>query len=889
MTADERPDRRLDKRLKGGRKERELKRDLEGKLVVLKFDGTFQQGFQILLEIGEEGDRPSVELAGSLPPDLEISAYLSEWQQHYRNLSANSRIQPQQIIYGGSINRLEDCWQSAAALHLQMSRWLASASFRHLDLRLRESLSLDDSIRVLLRTQDPLLRRLPWHLWDFVERYAKTEIALSAPISERVEVKPLAARRDRVKILAVLGNSEEIDVQTDRQFLAALPGTEVSFLVEPSRQAIDRQLWEQPWDILFFAGHSSTEDGRGLVYINPSESLSLEELKYGLKQAIAKGLQLAIFNSCDGLGLARSLESLHLPQMIVMREPVPDRVAHAFLKYFLTAFSSGQSLYLSVRAAREQLQSIEDCFPCATWLPVICQNSSIVPPTWRSLRGDGHINGASNRYIEANSTAARLLPATTRSVWTPYATPRQLAKRLAQYCSNGWASCSDRFARQIRQVQILVLIGIAITIGLMSPAITNAAQPLELGVYDYMMQHRPNEGTDFRLLIVEITDDDIEAQKKNGELLKRRSQSAQSYNQVFKTSLSDQSLGHLLDKLDRYQPRVIGLDLYRDFAAAPDQSQLISRLKNNSALTAVCKAEDFEDPSIASIDPPPEVPLSRVGFSDFREDSDGILRRHLLGMLPLVRTQASRCNTDWSFSLQVAAQYLRQQQVELKFTEAGDLLLDSRLVEVLGPGGSSYPPDAGGSEILLNYRSTDEIAPVVTLQQFLSQQTNPDYLTDKIVLIGVTAKGGEDYWLTPISPNEAVPGVIVQAHMVSQLLSAALDNRPLLTTLSIWQKAGWILTWAIVGGVMSFLRRQRKHSARFIPRLTLTRWALTLVAATAFLYGLCFLSLLRGYWLPFISLVLALLSSSVLVTIYLLTQPIRSASSTPVQSSTEGS
>jgi len=46
--------------------------------------------------------------------------------------------------------------------------------------------------------------------------------------------------------------------------------------------------------------------------------------------------------------------------MIVMREPVPDLVAKEFLKYFLSSFSSGNSLFLAVREAREQLHGIEN-------------------------------------------------------------------------------------------------------------------------------------------------------------------------------------------------------------------------------------------------------------------------------------------------------------------------------------------------------------------------------------------------------------------------------------------------------------------------------------------------------------------------------------------------
>ena len=68
--------------------------------------------------------------------------------------------------------------------------------------------------------------------------------------------------------------------------------------------------------------------------------------------------------------------------MIVMREPVPDEVARQFLKYFLEDFSGGQSLYSAVRNARQRLEWMEDEFPCASWLPVICQNPAARPFVW---------------------------------------------------------------------------------------------------------------------------------------------------------------------------------------------------------------------------------------------------------------------------------------------------------------------------------------------------------------------------------------------------------------------------------------------------------------------------------------------------------------------------
>jgi len=201
--------------------------------------------------------------------------------------------------------------------------------------------------------------------------YATPEIALSANYTQASTSFHMP-----VRILAILGSNVGIDVEADRAELKKLPNAKVKFLAQPTRQQLSDRLFEQHWDILFFAGHSSSQaDGEtGQIYINETDSLTIGELKYALRNAVQNGLKLTIFNSCDGLGLAQALADLQIPQMIVMREPVPDRVAQDFLKYFLNHFAKGKSFYLSVREAREQLQSLEGDYPRASWLPVICQN-----------------------------------------------------------------------------------------------------------------------------------------------------------------------------------------------------------------------------------------------------------------------------------------------------------------------------------------------------------------------------------------------------------------------------------------------------------------------------------------------------------------------------------
>jgi hypothetical protein len=355
------------------------------KLVVLRLDGDVRKGLRVTAEIGPEGGRAETEIKGHLPPQLDLAIWLEQWQKTYRNLGISTRLKPKEVIYGNSATQQNDsCLRSADQLQKCMTAWLDSKEFRVIDKHLREELDRNEVIQVLIRAEDRHLSQLPWHLWDFIERYSKAEVTFST--SSFKQIKVAAEAKSKVRILAILGDRTGIDVEADRRILDTLPEADVQFLVEPQRRNINDKLWDQPWDILFFAGHSETISSKGQLYINSHDSLGIEDLKYGLEKAISQGLQLAIFNSCDGLGLAQELEQLNIPQMIVMREPVPDRIAQEFLKNFLRAYViGGESVHLAERRAREQLQGLEHEFPCATWLPIIFQNPAIVPLTWSEL------------------------------------------------------------------------------------------------------------------------------------------------------------------------------------------------------------------------------------------------------------------------------------------------------------------------------------------------------------------------------------------------------------------------------------------------------------------------------------------------------------------------
>ena len=350
------------------------------KLVVFNIgEGNFEQGFPVTLQISEEGQLPYIDHQGRLPQVPELPELYRQWQQNYYGLESMRRIIKVPPVQITNVSK-EDCENAAKALEDCVKEWFDQSSILKLRGYVLDEVGRNESARIIFKTQDELLRKLPWHLWDLFDRRLNAEFSISA----RYALQTQDLKRP-VRILAILGgNDEDIDTTQDLYILKNLPKAKVTVLEQPRREQLNDQLWEQPWDILFFAGHSSSQEGgnSGVIQLNDTESLSLSQLRYALTRAIRNGLKLAIFNSCDGLGLANELADLQIPQAIVMREPVPDGVAQKFLRYFLEYFSKGESLYLAVRQAREKLQAMEGKFPCASWLPVIFQNPAEKSLIW---------------------------------------------------------------------------------------------------------------------------------------------------------------------------------------------------------------------------------------------------------------------------------------------------------------------------------------------------------------------------------------------------------------------------------------------------------------------------------------------------------------------------
>jgi CHASE2 domain-containing sensor protein len=221
----------------------------------------------------------------------------------------------------------------------------------------------------------------------------------------------------------------------------------------------------------------------------------------------------------------------------------------------------------------------------------------------------------------------------------------------------------------------------------------------------------------------------------------------------------------------------------------------------------------------------------------------------------------SPCTANYAFSLQLALHYLAAAEgIQLQEHPKGYVQIGNTVFPPLATQTGGYQKlDARGHQVLLNYRSSN-IAEQVTLSDILNDRFDPNLVKNRIVLIGVTAASVHDDFSTPYSagtwPRQKLPGVLVQAQMVSQILSAVLDGQPLLWVWSAWGEILWIWGWSLVGSVIAWGLRW----------WLLLRLGLVVIMLVT-LYGICFVLLLQGGWVPLVpsALALAIAAGSVVV------------------------
>ncbi|MEG4629713.1 EAL domain-containing protein [Microcoleus sp. AR_TQ3_B6] len=387
---------------------------------------------------------------------------------------------------------------------------------------------------------------------------------------------------------------------------------------------------------------------------------------------------------------------------------------------------------------------------------------------------------------------------------------------------------------QNRGVWILpaMLAGATVTLLNMGVRHLGGLQSWELGSFDSLVRLQPDSGPDRRLLVVAISEADIQA--------------------LGRFPVSDKAIAQTLTKLQKYQPKVIGLDLYRDLPQPPGRQELLTQLKAPNVV-GINKLSDSDSPGVPA---PPGIPPDRVGFNDLVLDGDGVVRRHLLSV-----SQAEK-KTAFSFSVQVALLYLKD-RVQPENSRINPYQINwgkAKFLPLKNDSGGYANLDARGYQIMLKYRSAKQVARQVSIRQVLNGEFDPSWVKNKIVLIGTTAPSTRDLFLTPYSPAQKqspkMPGVLVHAQMLSQILSAVINGRSLFWVWPEWAEILWNGAWAVIGGIVAW---RIQHPARA-----------GLVGGVALmgLLGITFAIFIEGGWVPLVSPALGLVVTGVGVSAY---------------------
>lgn len=368
-------------------------------------------------------------------------------------------------------------------------------------------------------------------------------------------------------------------------------------------------------------------------------------------------------------------------------------------------------------------------------------------------------------------------------------------------------------------------------------------QSFEWAAFDQYLRLRPPEAQDQRIVIVGINEADLQ--------------------NIRQPIISDTIYAQLITKLKLQKPRAIGLDIYRDLPVEPGHQDLVRVFNSTPNLIGIEKV--VGDSRREAIPPPPALKAKgQVAANDLILDADNKVRRGLLYV------QSAKGKEVFSLGLYMALLYLNQEQIMPQIVEGTKnwRLGKTTFLPFEANDGGYVKADAGGFQLLLNYRGKSRHFSSVSLTDILQDRAPANWGRDRIILIGGVGESFPDLHFTPYSNrlsafSERMAGVEIHAELASQILSAALEGRPLIKSWSEPLEWLWIGFWAIVGSLLSWRGRYYNGVNNFsFYRLNAA------IFAAVFLVGSTYGAFLSGWWLPVIPATLGLIISAVAINAY---------------------
>ena len=360
-------------------------------------------------------------------------------------------------------------------------------------------------------------------------------------------------------------------------------------------------------------------------------------------------------------------------------------------------------------------------------------------------------------------------------------------------------------------------------------------QFLEFRAYDFFIRRQPVLATGDPIVLVEMTEDDIQSP-------------------TLDYPLTDEKFAELLKILEADQPAVVGLDMWRDIPVPKNGmhlKQFSDELLAHTNIIAIYTLGGIAPPAVLMPYP------ARLGFNDNFPVDDRVEKTTPKVRRSMLYTQAESGQRLDAFPFRVASFYLEQRNIKPLFdTAAPDRFqLGRAQVRLLQPNDGPYVnADMAGGEMLLNFKHPLDFTRF-SVSDALAGRIPKNSLRDKIVVIGINASSVSDKEATPISYNHL--GIERQSLVILQLLRAALDGEKTLKYWPVWPEAGWMFGWCLLGGAIGYWIRSPLKFIALIATGLLIQVFITWQSFAA------------GWWIPLAAPVFAFLPAAALVTSYI--------------------
>ena len=392
---------------------------------------------------------------------------------------------------------------------------------------------------------------------------------------------------------------------------------------------------------------------------------------------------------------------------------------------------------------------------------------------------------------------------------------------------------------------------IALVIGCLTTAAFNILGWLpvsERQLYDYYLRLRPLEPQDQKIVIVGITEKDIE---KLG------------------FPISDDTLASLLTKIKAQNPRAIGLDLHRNVNIGEEGNQKLDKIFSSTPQLIGVEKTDGGNPSHLLISPPTQLKkLGQTGASEIIEDSEnGVVRRGYLYVQKSTEEEPIP-----SLGQAIALKYLEGENIfPTGYGEQSWLKLNNAVFPLLEANRLFYSKEAiDNYQTIINYCNNEDKFLHLSISEVLANKVEDNLFKDKIVFIGTMAETIEDIYTTPYSYRQEnydfTYGVEIHASMTSQIVNAALSDRVIIKFLTTYWQYGGLFILLLTTTFSSWYLYTKNN---FFPRKKIIVHTVYSIFSLITILIIGYLLLLVGWWAPTATALLLALSSELCIYVFI--------------------